>query len=54
MAGQERAGITVEDLSCRYREEYVFSGLGFSVKKARVTGIIGPNGSGRPPAPVPG
>lgn len=47
MAGQERAGITVEDLSCRYREEYVFSGLGFSVKKARVTGIIGPNGSGK-------
>jgi iron complex transport system ATP-binding protein len=47
MAGQERAGITVENLSCRYREEYVFSGLGFSVKKARVTGIIGPNGSGK-------
>lgn len=47
MAGQARAGITVENLSCRYREEYIFSGLGFSVKKARVTGIIGPNGSGK-------
>ncbi len=47
MAGQERAGITVEDLSCRYREEYVFSGLNFMVKKARVTGVIGPNGSGK-------
>ena len=47
MSGQARAEITVENLSCRYRGEYVFSGLGFSVKKACVTGIIGPNGSGK-------
>lgn len=47
MAEQERLGIIVENLSCRYREEYVFSGLDFTVKKSCFTGIIGPNGSGK-------
>ena len=54
MAGQERAGITVEDLSCRYREEYVFSGLNFMVKKARVTGHRPQRLREDHTAPVPG
>lgn len=43
----EKAGITVENLSCRYDGDYIFSGLDFRIKKSSFTGIIGPNGSGK-------
>lgn len=47
MNKMEKTGITVENLSCRYDGDYIFSGLDFRIKKSSFTGIIGPNGSGK-------
>lgn len=47
MNDREKPGITVENLSCRYDGEYIFSRLDFQIKKRSFTGIIGPNGSGK-------
>ena len=40
-------GLSVENLSCAFDKQPVFSGLGFSAKRGEVLGIIGHNGAGK-------
>lgn len=45
---QERQeGLSVENLSCAFDKQPVFSGLGFSAKRGEVLGIVGHNGAGK-------
>lgn len=40
-------GLSVENLSCAFDKQPVFSGLGFSAKRGEVLGIVGHNGAGK-------
>lgn len=40
-------GLSVENLSCAFDKQPVFSGLGFSAKRGEVLGIVGHNGVGK-------
>ena len=40
-------GLSIEDLSCAYKGQPVFRGIGFSAKRGEVLGIIGRNGAGK-------
>ena len=40
-------GLSVENLSCAFDNQPVFSGLGFSAKRGEVLGIVGHNGAGK-------
>ena len=40
-------GLSVENLSCAFDKQPVFSGIGFSAKRGEVLGIVGHNGAGK-------
>lgn len=40
-------GLSVENLSCAFDKQPVFSGLGFSARRGEVLGIVGHNGAGK-------